>query len=54
MNPWTSVQVSNADHARTGQAGTVRQTSEDRAQVLVVFDIDGAAEWVAVADLKAL
>lgn len=56
FNVWTSVQVSNADHPRTKQAGTVHATNSEThpAEVVVKFDMDGTLESVQLADLVAL
>lgn len=61
----TAVKVSNPDHARAGQAGhTVGAPDADQRDAsglkaktpadLVRFDIDGATEVVASADLQPL
>lgn len=52
---WTSVLVTNPDHARHGQAGTVFKTDPaKKEEVVVKFDLDGQQEAVQIADLKAL
>lgn len=52
---WQSVQVSNAEHPRAGQAGTVQATTPNNLEeVAVRFDIDNVLVVMNVADLKAL
>jgi len=52
---WQSVQVSNKEHARTGEAGTVFAVDPKKPEhVAVKFDTSGIIEDVAVADLRAL
>jgi hypothetical protein len=52
---WQSVKVSNLDHARAGQAGTVHTVSPAHPdEVVVKFDEDGSLEAVKVEDLQAL
>lgn len=53
---WTSVIVTNPDHARTGTAGTVfqRNVAKHPDSVVVKFDADGTEEAVPCVDLKAL
>lgn len=52
---WTAVQVSNPDHFRAGQAGSVQGTSPDHPdEVAVKFDVDGVTAIVKVSDLKQL
>jgi hypothetical protein len=56
MDIWKAVQVVNADHARTGEAGTVFAYNREKHpdSVAVKFDTDGTVEVVLIADLKAL
>jgi hypothetical protein len=52
---WQSVKVTNEEHARAGQAGTVHATSlKHPDEVVVKFDVDSTEEAVAVADLIGL
>lgn len=53
---WTSVICSNADHPRFGMAGHVSATNatEFPDLAVVTFDLDGTAESMPLADLKAL
>lgn len=52
---WQSVQVSNPEHPRFGQAGTVQGTNPATPdEVAVKFDLDNIMVVIAVADLKAL
>lgn len=56
FNVWKSVSVTNPEHPRAGQAGTVfavnAETHPD--EVTVKFDADGTLEAVKNADLKGL
>jgi hypothetical protein len=53
---YTGVVVTNADHPRTGQAGSYLGHNADAPDTRadVRFDKDGATEAVAFADLRAL
>lgn len=52
---WQSVKVSNQDHPRDGQAGTVHTVNPAHPdEVVVKFDADGSTEAVSVNDLQAL
>ncbi|WP_422849585.1 hypothetical protein ACOYR4_11315 [Acidovorax sp. M14] len=52
---WQSVQVSNPEHPRFGQAGSVQGINpETPNEVAVKFDLDSIMVVVPVADLKAL
>lgn len=52
---WQSVQVTNQNHARANEAGTVFAVHPDKpGEVAVKFDSDGVVAAVSVADLKAL
>lgn len=52
---WQSVQVSNPEHPRFGQAGSVQATTPNNVEeVAVRFDLDSVLVVLNVADLKAL
>lgn len=52
---WQSVKVTNDQHPRVGQAGTVHATNPHHPdEVVVKFDVDEQQEAVAVADLVGL
>lgn len=62
MNPaastpvYTPVLVNNPDHPRNGQAGSFQGANKDAPDTRgnVRFDVDGATEATAYADLKLL
>jgi len=50
-----SVQVTNPDHPRHNEAGTVMEiTPDEQNEVLVRFDADLAEEKISVTDIRAL
>lgn len=52
---WNSVQVTNPDHPRHGEAGIVHAVDSGHPEeVAVRFDTDLQVQLVAVADLKGL
>lgn len=52
---WQAVIVSNTEHPRAGQAGTVQGINPATPEeVAVKFDLDNIMVVVPVADLKAL
>ena len=52
---YASVEVSNPDHPRHGQAGAVFSVNQDAAAAVDVrFDLDQVVEAIEVVDLKAL
>lgn len=51
---WQSVQVTQVDHPRFGQAGTVQSNAFPDGSYVVKFDVDGQSEAVLPADMRAL
>lgn len=52
---WASVKVTNEQHPRFGQAGCVQAINPNAPDERGVrFDLDGALEVVAIADLQAM
>ncbi len=52
---WQSVTVTDQDHPRAGQAGTVQENAREGAStVKVKFDVDGSIEAVKVEALQVL
>lgn len=54
FNIWQSVQVTNKDHERHAQAGTVQSGKLEDGSFLVKFDADGVTEATPADDLRGL
>lgn len=54
MDVWTPVKVTNPDHPRVGEAGTIQSLKQADDKYKVKFDDDEAIVLMPAADLQAL